>query len=152
MVDRTRINEGLTVGNVHPDAEQLAQLAGEGFQTVVNLRTEGERNQPLTPEEERHEVERLGMHYLHYPVTNVGLSDDVVDAFRERIGALPRPLFVHCASGMRSGAFVMMHVAAEACLRGETTLEKANAMGLACDQPALAEFVKRYVDQHCKPG
>ena len=90
------------------------------------------------------------MHYLHYPVTKVGLSDDVVDAFRERIDALPRPLFVHCASGMRSGAFVMMHVAAEACLTGETTLETAKAMGFDCDQPGPQEFVKRYVDQHCK--
>ena len=118
------------------------------FKAVANLRTHGEEDQPLSPDEEGRVVRGLGMAYLHYPVASGELSAELVDGFRRRLGELPRPLFAHCASGKRSGAFLMMHVAAETGLTGEETIRKAEEMGFECDTPQLEEFVRTYVDEH----
>lgn len=89
----------------------------------------------------------LGMQYLHHPVKSDDMSAELVDGFREQLTRLPGPVFVHCASGKRSGAFLMMHVAAETGMTGEETIRKAADMGFECDTPALEQFVRAYVDQ-----
>lgn len=150
MVDRIKINDQLSVGNIHPDKADLETLAKEGFKAIVNLRAHDEPKQPLDPDAEGERVRALGMKYLHYPVTSDTINVEVVDAFREQIGDLPRPVFAHCKSGMRSGAFIMMHVAAEAGMRGDETLEKAKEMGFECDSVELEQFVKSYVEEHRK--
>lgn len=147
MVDRIKINDRLSVGNVHPDEGDLETLAEEGFKSIVNLRTHDEPKQPFDPDDEGRRVRELGMEYLHYPVTSDAMNMDVVDAFRAQIGHLPRPLFAHCKSGMRSGAFIMMHVAAETGMSGDETLQKAKEMGFECDTRELEQLVKSYVDE-----
>ncbi|MFW5681295.1 MAG: beta-lactamase hydrolase domain-containing protein [Pseudomonadota bacterium] len=146
MIEQTRINERLTVGKGHPDEGDLRDLARAGFRAVANLRTRGEPEQPLKPDEEGRWARQLGLAYLHFPVTSDDLETEVVDGFRAELDRLPRPLFAHCASGTRSGAFLVMHVAAETGLSGDEALAKAEAMGLGCDEPAIETFVRDYVD------
>lgn len=152
MVDRIRINDGLSVGNAHPDEGDLETLAREGFRSIVNLRTHDEPDQPLDPDAEGERVRDLGMEYLHYPVTSDAMKVEIVDAFREQIGDMPGPLFAHCRSGMRSGAFIMMHVAAETGMTGDETLEKAKEMGFECESEELEQFVRSYVDSRRGPA
>jgi uncharacterized protein (TIGR01244 family) len=113
MTDRIQINDQFAVGKKHPDRGDLEELRKAGFETVINLRTASEEKQPQSPEEEGRLVRDLGMTYLHFPVKSDAMGTDLVDEFREKLGELPRPVYVHCASGKRSGAFVMMHVAVE---------------------------------------
>ncbi|TVQ30131.1 MAG: phosphatase [Geminicoccaceae bacterium] len=148
MIEQTRINERLTVGMGYPDEGDLRDLARAGIRAVANLRTHGEPEQPLKPDEEGRWARQLGLAYLHYPVTSDQLETAVVDGFRAALDRLPRPLFAHCASGTRSGAFLMMHVAAETGLTGDEALAKAEAMGFACDEPAIERFVRDYVEAH----
>lgn len=148
MVEHVRISERLSVGKQHPADDDLRRLAQDGFKSVVNLRTSGEENQPLDPEEEGRLVRALGMQYVHYPVKSDELSTEAVDGFREQLAGLPRPVFAHCASGKRSGAFLMMHIAAETGMTGEETIRKAEEMGFECDTPELEQFVRTYVDEH----
>jgi uncharacterized protein (TIGR01244 family) len=149
MQDRMKINDTVTVG-AQPTEDQLAELARAGFRTVVNLRTAGEQDQPLSPEAEGEKVRALGMVYLHIPVSTKDMKAEQVDEFRQKFAGLPKPVFVHCHSGKRAGAFVMMSMAAEEGLSGDQTLRQAEQMGFRCDQPALKEFVKGYVDRHRK--
>jgi protein tyrosine phosphatase (PTP) superfamily phosphohydrolase (DUF442 family) len=81
-------------------------------------------------------------------VSGDALDDEVVDRFREAIGRLPRPILLHCASGKRSGAMTMMHVASEQGMTGDEAIAKAESMGFECDTPELEAFVKDYVDRH----
>ncbi len=60
MQERMKITDQLYVG-AQPTEEQLKQLADDGFQAVVNLRTEGENEQPLSPQAEGEKVMELGM-------------------------------------------------------------------------------------------
>ena len=66
--------------------------------------------------------------------------------YKSAVKTLPGPAFVHCASGKRAGALTVMHLAAENGMSGDATLKQAEAMGFACDEPALKRFVRDYVD------
>jgi len=147
MTDGIQINDAFTVGKKHPAEADLKELEQEGFQTVINLRAAGEDQQPQSPEEEGRMARDLGMTYLHYPVKSDAMSPELVDGFRELLRDLPRPIYVHCASGKRSGAFVMMHLAVEEGMKGRETVEQAASMGFECDTPELEQFVTSYVDQ-----
>lgn len=148
MTERIRIGEGFEVGRSHPSPEDLDRLARQGFKAVVNLRTEDEEDQPLSPQGEGEEVRRRDMEYLHFPVSPDALDASLVDRFREQVARLPRPVFVHCASGKRSGAMTMMHLAPRWGLSGEDALKKAEELGFECDSEDLERMVRRYIDEH----
>ena len=145
MDDTIRINDDLTVARYEPQEEDFARIVGEGFRSVVSLQTH-EEDQKLKPDEERRWAEDAGLAFFHQPVSGDQLSEEMVDRFRAELAGLPKPSFLHCASGKRSGAMVMMHVAAEQGWTGEQTIEKAESMGFECDTPELEQFVKSYVD------
>lgn len=147
MQDTVKIDDRFTVARFAPDADKLRQAAQEGFRSVVNMQTEGERK-GIGPQAEARAAEKAGLTYLHHPVDGEKLSDEVVDGFRRKAAELPAPVLVHCASGKRSGAMVMMHLAAEQDMSGEQAIEKAEQMGFECDTPELEEFVKGYVNRH----
>ncbi len=147
MQTRMQISEDITVG-AQPSESEFAGLANDGFKTVLNFRTSGEENQPLSPQEEEKIVRALGMEYINMPVSMETMGAKAVDAFREKLAHLPKPVFAHCDKGMRAGAMTMMHVAIENGMSGDQTLAQAEQMGFECDVPELKEFVKGYVDSH----
>ncbi|EMB18362.1 beta-lactamase hydrolase domain-containing protein [Rhodopirellula europaea] len=145
MSNRMKFNDQLTVGP-QPSQEELKALPDDGFRSVINFRTAGEDEQPLSPEEEGEVVQGTGLKYLHVPVSMDGMDETKVDQFREQYQSLPKPVFAHCKSGKRAGAMMMMHTAVEQGISGEQALEKAKEMGFECDKPELEQFVKQYVD------
>lgn len=147
MTQQMKINDEVTVGP-QPSEAEIQQLREQGFKAVVNFRTDGEEDQPLSPDDEANAVESAGLRYLSIPVSMQSMGPELVDQFREKYAELPKPVFAHCKSGKRAGAMVMMHVAVEKGISGEQTLEKAKEMGFECDQPQLQQFVRQYVDSH----
>lgn len=149
MQDTVQINDRFTIAKFAPEAEQIRQAAQEGFQSLINMQTTDEGDKlKMKPEEERQKAEQAGLTFLHHPVDGEKLSDDLVDEFRQKATELPAPVLVHCASGKRSGAFVMMHIGCEQGMTGEEVIKKAEEMGFECDTPQLEDFVKSYVDNH----
>ncbi len=146
MPKRMKFNDQLTVGP-QPSENEIESLANEGFQSVINFRTPGEEDQPLSPEQEREKVKSAGMNYLHVPVSMEGMEMSRVDEFRKQYPSLPQPVFAHCKTGKRAGAMMMMHTAVEKGMSGEQALEQAKTMGFECDKPELEQFVKEYVNQ-----
>jgi len=149
MQDTTRIDEHVTVGP-QPTQDDITALNSQGFQSIVNFRTDGEDEQPLSPAAEKEAVLNAGMEYVNIPVSMKSMAPEVVDQFRDRYSTLPKPVFAHCKSGKRAGAMVMMHFACESGLSGEQTLRQADHLGFECDKPELKEFVKTYVDTHSR--
>jgi uncharacterized protein (TIGR01244 family) len=147
MQNVVKIDDRFTVAKFAPAADALSSAAAEGFKSVVNMRSASEK-QDVAPEEERAHAEAAGLTYLHHPVDGEKLSNEVVDSFRENVEDLPGPVLVHCASGKRSGAMVMMHLGAEQGMSGDEVIEKATSMGFECDTPGLERFVRSYVDRH----
>lgn len=147
MQNVVKIDDRFTVAKFAPARGALKNAANEGFKSVVNMRTATEK-QDVTPDEEREHAEAAGLTYLHHPVDGEKLSEAVVDSFREKVKTLPGPILVHCASGKRSGALVMMHLGAEHRSTGDAVIEKAASMGFECDTADLERFVRNYVDRH----
>lgn len=147
MPDHMQINDELTVGGQPTEAE-IQTLAKDGFKSIVNFRTAGEDDQPLSPDEEPRKVVAAKMKYFHIPVSMKSLDQAKVDEFRKQLKSLPKPVFAHCKSGKRAGAMAMMHVAVEKGMTGEQTLSQAKDMGFECDVPQMKELVKSYVDSH----
>lgn len=142
-----KISDQVTVG-AQPSEDQIQQLGKQGFKSVVNFRTNGEEDQPLSPQAEGKKVKSAGMEYLHIPVSMKTMGPELVDQFRKQFPDLPKPVYAHCKSGKRAGAMVMMKVAVEKGMTGDETLQKAKEMGFECDQPVLEQFVRQYVDSH----
>ncbi len=147
MAHRIRINGGLSVDTGQPTREELARLAQEGFKTVVNLRTAGEQNQPLSPEAEGEVARQAGLDYVHIPVASTDPRPEQVDQFRKKLAGVPGPVLVHCASGKRSGAFAILQVASQERLLGEAALSRAKELGFDWKSPQLEGFVRHYLDQ-----
>ncbi|MEX3314511.1 sulfur transferase domain-containing protein [Sulfitobacter sp. PS-8MA] len=140
------IDPNHTVALFTPDAETLKQVASSGVKTVVNFRAEGEKG-GLTPEEERQQAERLGLNYLHYPVTAESLDAALVDEFRWALDDLPQPVFLHCASGKRAGAMTLMALAADKGWDGETALQEGKARGIDLTEEKIGPFVTSYANE-----
>lgn len=147
MENTIRLSDDYTVAKFEPGRETFERIAAEGFRTVVSMQGRNE-DQRLAIDAEREAAERAGLAFYHQPVSGDSLDDRTVDQFREALGRLPRLVFLHCASGKRSGAMAMMHLASEQGLTGDEALKKAAAMGFECDSAELETFVKEYVDRH----
>lgn len=93
MSNRMKFNDQLTVGP-QPSQDELKSLPDDGFRSVINFRTAGEDEQPLSPEEEGEAVRATGLKYLHVPVSMDGMDEKKVDQFREQYQSLPKPVLL----------------------------------------------------------
>ena len=147
MDEVIRLDENYAVATSEPTRETFHDIAADGFRSVVSFQTQGEE-QKLRIDEERRAADQAGLAFYHQAVSGESLDDEVVDRFRTAVSDLPKPVLLHCSSGKRAGAMIMMHLADETGLSGDEALKKAESMGFECDNPKLEAFVKSYVDRH----
>jgi uncharacterized protein (TIGR01244 family) len=81
--------------------EQVRELAGLGFKSVINNRQEHESGQP--PEAElRAAAAEAQLNYERQPVNPAQIRMEDVARFAELMETLPRPILAFCRSGSRS--------------------------------------------------
>jgi len=126
-----RVNEKICTGG-QPTLEQLAELKAGGIRAVLNLRRPTEKQTmrpggepvPYDAAAEAAEAERLGLRYFNIPVDPDAPTDAQVDEFLKILAdAQNRPIFIHCGSASRVGAFWMIR----RVLADEWSLEEAEA-------------------------
>ncbi|WP_165222426.1 beta-lactamase hydrolase domain-containing protein [Aquisphaera insulae] len=131
------VTPSITIAD-QPSAEELLDCRNEGFVGVVNLRHDGEPEQPLNTSAEGEHVRSSGMEYLHYGVGGRPLADpgvsDVCD-FIDRLTADGGKVLVHCRKGARAAALVLIQQARANGWSPAEALAKAPAMGLNVDGP-----------------
>lgn len=149
-----RVNEKICTGG-QPTLEQLAELKADGVRAVLNLRRPTETQTPRPGAEplpydaaaEAAEAERLGLRYFNIPVDPLAPTDAQVDEFL-KIMADPenRPIFIHCTSANRVGAFWMIR----RVLADNWSLEEAEAearrIGLSNEKTRA--FARDYLQRH----
>jgi uncharacterized protein (TIGR01244 family) len=139
-----RVNEQVCTG-AQPTRDQLAGLKADGVRGIINLREPEEHN----VEEEAALARDLGLLYVSIPVRTTAPKDEQVDAFLKAIDD-PNifPLFIHCGSGNRVGAFWMIR----RVLVDGWTLEKAEeeAKQIGMKSPNLRDFALDYLRRHEK--
>ncbi len=138
------IDERVATGG-QPKLEELALLKKEGFRTIVNLREASEYD----AEAEAAQARKLGLGYISIPVRTTDPKDEQVDSFLATLKDRKIwPVFVHCGSGNRVGAFWMIHrVLVDGWEIGDAEQE-ARLIGLKSAN--LHEFALEYICRHPK--
>lgn len=128
-----------------PTREQIATLKTEGVRGIINLREPQEHDVA----EEARLAKDLGLRYVNIPVDPAAPKNEQVAAFLEATDDPDVfPVFIHCGSGNRVGAFWMIR----RVLVDGWTEEKAEAEAkqIGLKSPALISFSHDYIQRHGK--
>lgn len=127
-----------------PTTEGLEWVAKQGYKAVINFRTD---NEGVDIKAETEIAKRLGMNYVHIPVSLSTLSDDQVEAFMAAMKhPQNHPIFIHCGSANRVGGFWMIYLVEKDGYSMEKAEEEARKVGLS--SPKLIEFARDYLKRH----
>lgn len=110
--------------------EELQQLVGEGYRSVVNLRSPDETD---CLDDEQQKIECLGLNYINIPMQLKKLNLDYVTQVIQQLMGLPKPMLVHCDNGIRSSIIVLMQIATEQGMKAEDAFQKVANLGLLSD-------------------
>ena len=146
MSESHQLSEKVAVGG-QPTVDDLRRLREQGFAAVVNLRQDGEVNQPLPPKAEGFAAMDSGLSYSHVPVVLGDLDPEQVRKVRAAIEAASGPVYVHCGAGQRAVALSLLAIAAGPGVRGDDLIARAAATGLPITDPSLAEFVRTQAER-----
>ncbi len=144
---RKPIGPNLVVAD-QPTAEELEALRAEGFVAVVNLRHDGEPEQPLSTAEEGEAVRALGMAYLHEGVGALPFPESTVQTVATFLDTHANDkVLVHCRKGGRAAALVLLHHAQAEGWKPAEAIAKGRALGLEVDGK-LREAVEAYLAEY----
>ena len=145
-----KLRDNLAVGG-QPTIDDLAQLARDGYGTIVNLRCVGETLGPgePDPQAERQAAQSLGLDYVHIPISvddlrfeDLDALEWAVDGARSGAGRLDRAVYVHCGAGQRACA---LSLAASATNTSADPVTEAARHGFVIIDDKLAMFVRRAI-------
>jgi uncharacterized protein (TIGR01244 family) len=127
-----------------PTDAAFPKLAANGYRVVLNLRTSSEGAELGR---EREAVEKSGMRYVSIPVDPAAPKVEQVDEFLKTVkNADNQPMFIHCGSGNRAGAFWMIYRAVEQGWPDDKAVSEATQIGLT--SPSLTTFARDYIASH----
>jgi uncharacterized protein (TIGR01244 family) len=144
-IDRfLRLDDRVCTGG-QPTPAQLARLHQDGVRTVIDLRPADEHDL----EAERAAAHELGLGFVSIPVRTADPQPEQADAFLV-VTADPGvfPIFVHCASGNRVGAFWMIRRILVDGWSEEKAEEEARRIGLRSQN--LVDFALSYARSHAR--
>ena len=136
------INRDYCTGG-QPAHQDLIRLKQRGVHSVLNLRTAAEDPGVL---KEGAAVQALGLKYFHLPVDSNHLTPKLGDEFLRIVSdESNRPLFIHCASANRVGAFWILHRVVNHGWSLAKAEKEARKIGLRSRK--LLEFARKYLEQ-----
>jgi uncharacterized protein (TIGR01244 family) len=135
-----------------PSEADFRELKNQGYVGIVNLRHDGEPEQPLSTLAEGELVRSLGMEYLHYGVGGVPLVESGVSAvcdFLDRHET--QKVLVHCRRAHRAAGLVLIYHARKHAWTAAEALTRARELGLEVDGP-LKAMVEAYLVERDRQG
>jgi len=138
--------EGLYLA-VSPTRAQLEGLARQGIRAVVNLNTEGETGERLSPNVEASWAHVLELRHARVSFTVEALRSEDVERFLVTLAALPAPVLVHSLGGRRAAAMGLVQLGRTRGLGGAAAVCAARELGLACTLDPLRHFVEAELDR-----
>jgi sulfide:quinone oxidoreductase len=124
--------------------DDFAEIAASGFRAVVNNRPDGEAAGQMPDDVAAPAARRHGLDYVYQPVANLNVTEEVhVEAFRQSLDELPRPVLFYCRTGTR--CTILWAQASAARLSPETVLKAAADAGY--DLYPVREMVDRHAER-----
>lgn len=84
--------------------QDVAQLAEQGFKSIVSNRPDGESADQPDYADIESEAKALGLEVRYLPIVSGRMTDEDVTAFRQALDELPGPVLAYCRSGTRCAA------------------------------------------------
>lgn len=144
---RFMCGEGLSLGcsPTLADIEDLARKAG--LRSLVNLNTEGEPGEVMSPN-----VEASWAHAFELRHERASFAADLprvedVDRFLRALVSVPRPVFVHSQQGRRAAAMILVYLGLELRISGTAAVQAAKGLGIICTLDSLRRFAESEVDR-----
>lgn len=110
-----------------PSVEEIAELAERGYRSIIGNRPENEsEDQPRWLDLKAAAAAR-GMDAVQIPIVMGQIGDEQVEAFRDALEQLPKPIAVFCRSGTR--AALMWALANQASLTVDERITIAGREG-----------------------
>ena len=113
-----------------PDEDELAAIAGAGYQVIINLALHDDPRYSL--QDEAASVKKLGLEYIHIPVLfGAPTEHDLLRFFDAMAAHKHQRVWVHCAANKRVSAFLGLY----RCLREGWPVASAFALQRDIGQP-----------------
>lgn len=96
-----KINDDITVSPQVQPAD-MAEVAAQGFRSVICNRPDGEGADQPTFEEVEAAAKAAGLETLYLPIVSGKVTDEVAAEFGKAMKHLPGPVFAYCRTGTRS--------------------------------------------------
>lgn len=141
------VGQKVTIAD-QPTEDDLQGLKKEGYAAVVNVRNDGEPDQPMGTAAEGRQVQALGMDYLHAGIGGAPFTEEKVssiNAFLDRHAQ--EKVLVHCRKGSRAAAMVLVQRALAEQWSPEEAIARGQAQGLDVEGN-LRTMVEDYLRQH----
>lgn len=139
-----RLNPQICTGG-QPSLDDLARLKSEGVKAVLNLR----RPDEFDAAAEAAKAKELGLRYFNIPVSYADPKSEQVDEFLKILSdPANRPVFIHCHSANRVGAFWMIRRVLVDGWKLEDAEREAEKIGMRSEN--LRQFALDYIRQHSK--
>ncbi len=128
-----------------PTDEGFRALAEKGYKAVINLRLDTEKYDAAAEEKL---IAELGMQYFKIPVPGRNPTEEQALEFVKTMDDLKgQKVFVHCASGVRAGIFVLIDLVLREGMEQAKAEEAAARVGTA---DTLLQFARQVIE-HQKP-
>ena len=140
-----RLSDDFCTG-AQPRLEHLEKLKADGVKSILNLRPAGEHREA----EEEAKVKELGLQYFNIPVVfGEPKEEQVAEFFKITDERKNFPIFIHCAAGIRVGAFWFIRRVLRDGWTIEAAEKEAGEVGLR-ESPHWKEFARKYIEEHRK--
>ena len=123
----------------------------EGFRAILDLNTEGEPDELLSPNVEATWAHTFELEHGRVSTDPGRLRSARADEFLVELERIAKPVFVHSRHGRRAAALLTVHLGLERRCSGREALARARALGIDCQREDLREFVASEVDARVRP-
>ncbi|MDY6781318.1 MAG: protein tyrosine phosphatase family protein [Cyanobacteriota bacterium] len=148
MENVKKLSDELAVAMVQVTPEQMQQASQAGFKSLLNLRAPQEEG---FLSDEQQQAEAAGLKYVNLPVKPDAINDELTERVLQEIDQLPKPVLIHCKSGMRSGAMTLMYIATQQGMTANEAMAMGKQHDFDCDaHPQMKQFFEHYISEHTK--
>lgn len=151
-MDRVRYSETVSLGRSPTirDIETLARKAG--IRAILNLNTEGEPGQLLSPNVEATWAHAFDLHHERASSDVGGLRSAWVDTFLESLRRIRKPVYVHSLHGRRAATLMIIHLGLARGLSGDGAVAQARALGIDCEVEQFRHFIDSELEERARAG
>lgn len=142
------INQDLAILVNQPSVAEFPQVSEAGFKSVLNLRSPNEEG---FVSDEQQSAEVAGLEYANIPLIPDLLSEELIDRILAEIDRLPKPILIHCRTGLRAVTTGLMYIATREGITAEAAFAKGQELGFNYDdKPRMKQFLPNYVATRSK--